>query len=643
MKKIIAILMIIAIMTPFVYGASDTSYVNVMDKTKVLDIEIIADETEWQAMLDNATAEEYISATIIINGEKIENAGIRPKGNSSLNMVARDDTTDRFSFKIEFDHYVKNQTWLGLDKLVVNNMQGDTTYMKEYLSYDIMNYIGVATPLYAFSDISVNGEKWGFYLAIEAIEDSYVQRYYGENHGMLYKPEGEIMNLDDPSNNGVIQAMPIPIEGEQPAFDENMMPENRGGGGMITRGGGIVGGGGMSNGGVSLQYIDDEISSYSAIFDNAKLKKSTEADYQRVIEALKKLSLGEDLENVVDVEATLKYFAAHTVVVNGDSYISNMGHNYYLYEKATQLTMLPWDYNLAFGGFQSGGVSEIVNFAIDTPVSGITLEERPMLAKLLEVPEYMELYHSYLQDIVDGYSYAETFAMLETLISPYVESDPTAFYDYEAYQKGVTELKKLIDRRFQSIDGQLNGNIPSTTAGQTADSSTLIDVSDINLSALGSMGGMGGFGGNRGDRGNMIMGDARNLNMENMQRAMEIIQSVGDGELTEEQLKELEELGFTEDEINMFGNNVPRQGGGMGGMGDQQRQPVEVQPEPEIEPEPEVENVSTEVVSEIIPEPIPQTNYNTFIIIGISTAVILIGLFITILYKRKTLVSVDMP
>src|SRR5690606_21887850 len=126
-------------------------------------------------------------------------------------------------------------------------------------------------------------------------------------------------------------------------------------------------------------------SSYSAIFDNAETKTTTK-DQQRVITALKHLNDGTDLETYVDVEAVLKYFAAHTVVVNMDSYTSNMAHNYYLYEYNGQISILPWDYNLAFGGFQGGAASDVVNLAIDTPVSGVSLEERPLLGKLLEVP-----------------------------------------------------------------------------------------------------------------------------------------------------------------------------------------------------------------------------------------------------------------
>ncbi len=510
-----------------VTGTSEPAYVSAMNKTEIMDFKIIADDNEWADLLENATAEEYIPATVIINGTKIENVGIRPKGNSSLSMVAQDDTTDRFSFKIEFDHYITGQTWLGLDKIVVNNMQGDASYLKEYLSYDIMDYAGVEAPLYAFADISVNDEAWGFYLAVETLEDSYAERIYGNDHGKLYKPESMGMRGEGKMNEF--------IDGRQ----GNM--------------------GGMASNGVSLQYTDDEISSYSAIFDNAVFD-TTKKDNERVVNALKKLSNGEDLENTVDAEAVLKYFAAHTVVVNLDSYVSNMGHNYYLYEDNGQLTILPWDYNLAFGGFQSGSASSVVNFPIDTPVSDVSLEDRPLLGKLLEVPEYLDLYHSYLQQIVDGYFnsglFEQTVNAMDALISPYVEADPTAFYDYEAYQVAVAELKELGLLRAESINGQLDGSIPSTSEGQNAAANKLIDASGINLSALGSQGGMGrGFGSidpgqDRMDAGGNLkrpqngMGGMPDMDRVTLQKAMEVMQAAGENDLTEEQLAQLKDLGF---------------------------------------------------------------------------------------------------
>ena len=91
------------------------------DTEEIISINIKMDENEWDEMLKNASSEEYYSCDVVINGTTIHNVGIRPKGNTSLSSIAMDPDTDRFSFKLEFDHFVEGQTCYGLDKLILNN------------------------------------------------------------------------------------------------------------------------------------------------------------------------------------------------------------------------------------------------------------------------------------------------------------------------------------------------------------------------------------------------------------------------------------------------------------------------------------------------------------------------------------------
>lgn len=575
-------------------SAAALDYVNQMDKSKILSVEISADASAWQSMLDNAINEEYISADITINGTTIKNVGIRPKGNSSLNSIARDEDSNRYSFKVKFDEYVQGQTWLGLDTLVLNNNYSDASSMKEYLSYDIMSFIGVDSPLYSYADIQVNNESWGFYLAVEEVDSAYLDRTKN-GEGELYKPESMDMQggMPDRTNNltagdtatvsptesaaGTTEATEIAATKttQSTAATVTPTPTTEEAGvqspkAVGDRGQGGFGGMGAS-GGVSLLYTDDNESSYSAIFDNAETKTDT-ADHQQVIEALKNLNSGTDLEKYVDVDEVLRYLAAHTVVVNLDSYSGNMGHNYYLYENNGQLSILPWDYNMAFGGFQSGDASAVVNFPIDTPVSGVSMEDRPMIAKLLEVPEYLETYHKYLQEIIDGYfangKFEQTVNGLNDLISTSIKNDPTAFSTYEEYQAAVTELIKLGTLRAESIEGQLNGTIPSTSQGQEAAPETLIDASSVNMSALGSMGGgMGGDMGGRAPGGAGMPGLPEGVSMETMQKAMDILRAAQDGQLTEEQRTQLHELGLTDEQIEEL-LALPMAGPGGGNFGD---------------------------------------------------------------------------
>lgn len=256
------------------------------------------------------------------------------------------------------------------------------------------------------------------------------------------------------------------------------------------------GGFGGSSGGGSLVYTDDDSDSYSSIFENAVFNRSGEKDYQRVITAMKKLSEGDELEEYFNVDQILRYFAVHTAVVNLDSYISSMQQNYYLYEEDGKVTILPWDYNLAFGGFQSGNAEAVINFPIDTPVSGVELSERPLIGKLLEVEEYKERYHEYLKQIVDfinGGDFEEKVDAVDSLISGYIEKDATAFCTYDQYKSAVETFKKLCRLRAESVQGQLDGTIPSTTDGQNG-LDALIPADGISISTMGSQGG-GGEGG----------------------------------------------------------------------------------------------------------------------------------------------------
>lgn len=483
-------------------AANTVGYEKYFNENKIMSVDIIANDESWQKMLDNAESETYIKCDVRINGERIDNVGIRPKGNSSLQQVSSSGS-DRYSLKIEFDHYVKDQTFHGLDKLVLNNNVADATEMKEFISYEIFESVGVAVPLHSYAQLKVNGVKKGLYLAIESMEESYAYRIYGPEYGKLYKPESINMGgafgaqeaanefvkfqesrKDDTSDSTSTDADQSGSSGVIQKSDS--FNENRAG---HFDGRGLEAGGGGA--GTDLVYTDDKISSYSGIFDTAAFK-TTRKDNKRVIKALQNLNSGTDLERYINVKATLRYFAAQTFIINFDSYYGSLQHNYYLYEKDGQLTMLPWDLNLSFAGYESGSASSAINYPIDTPVSGVSMVKRPMLNKLLEVPAYKELYHKYLKEIVKDYidsgKFAEKIEATNQLIKPYVEEDSTAFYTAEQYEEAVPVLKKFGVLRAESIAGQLDGTIPSTKDGQEKDSSKLVDTGNLDITVLGSQG-----------------------------------------------------------------------------------------------------------------------------------------------------------
>lgn len=156
------------------------------------------------------------------------------------------------------------------------------------------------------------------------------------------------------------------------------------------------------------------------------------------------------------------------------------------------LSMLPWDYNLAFGGFMGSSDAEaLVNWSIDDPTSDGDTESRPMLAWIFESEEYTELYHAAFAEFIESVFTSGEFERLfdETveLISPYVERDPTKFCTYEEFELGAETLREFCLLRAESIGYQLAGE------------DVTVDASGLDISAMGSMNNTAGGG--KGFRG----------------------------------------------------------------------------------------------------------------------------------------------
>ena len=413
----------------------DDSYVH------TLDIRI----GDWDAFLAAATEENYTECDVEIDGEVFSSVGLRAKGNNSLRLV-NEYGLERYSLKIEFDHFQDGNTYYGLDKLSLDSSYQDNSYMKNYLAYDMMDYMGVPSPLCSYVWVTVNGEDWGLFLAVEEPEEAFARRNYGADHGKLYKPDYRSLEA-----------------------------ENRD---------------------VALQYTTEDPADYDNIFRNAKFDIDAE-DQARLIGALKTLSEGTDLEPAVNVDEVLRYFTVQVFVVNLDSYLGRTGHNYFLYEEDVIISMLPWDYNLAFATYSLGMPDPIndaelyVNYPIDTPASGEIMTNRPLYHNLMKNEEYFAKYHAYFDEFIreyfeSGYFVKKT-AETAKMISPYVKKDPTAFCSYEDHLTAVRTITDFCMLRAESVRGQLSGTIPSTIRGQQEDTESRVDASEVWLPDMGEI------------------------------------------------------------------------------------------------------------------------------------------------------------
>lgn len=439
-------------------SAADTYAAHIFQEDTVNEINIEIDEVDWQDMLENPLEEEYHKANVTINGETIGNVAIRTKGNNSLTSVANSDS-DRYSFKLDFDYYDNNGNYYGLKKLCLNNNYSDNSSMREYISYKIMGEMGLDVPECAYSHITVNGGEWGLYLAVEPVDEVFLAAHFADATGDLYKPEGK---------------------------------------------------GGT---GADLVYNGDDISAYTGLNLKTNLNSS---DGKEILALMQALEDGEGLEEVLDVEKALKYIAANVALANFDSYLGNTTHNFYLYEENGRFTIIPWDMNLAFGGFGGGEVDiyeptkqsmggfgggdkrkdtqdndAVTNAAENTEAQAdannqpqppdnadmrgmpsMDSGEKPLVTTLLENETYRSMYEGYLKEIAEKYFTQEYMTELVTkihdLIAPYVQNDPTAFCTYAEFEQvcstDPTDQYSLVYyavNMAESIENQLNGGEPT--------------------------------------------------------------------------------------------------------------------------------------------------------------------------------------
>jgi len=473
---------------------------------RVVEVRIVLPEEDWTAMQANPVEERYFRADFWFDGEPVSDVAVRPKGNSSLRSVAGLGSP-RLSLKVDFNLFNSARTFRGLKKLNFNNGFKDPTLIRERLASELFAWMDVPAPRVSHVDLWVNDTHLGVYSQVEQIDKTFLGKHFARDGGNLYKPEempgslnwteaeleeqravlaaieesGSADGLDLNVGGGKLREImdaleqkepatpaaeekaasgepmpPMPPEGPRP---QAMPPE-----GWRPQGGAPPGGmpppegffppegfvppegfappemmpGGMGPEGWRPDYMDlmglktnENSPDHSALFELLDVLNSVPDD-----------AFPSRIEKVLDVDGALRFLAVSTMLVHLDNYIGS-GHNYYLYEIDGRFTVLPWDFNEAFGTFNMGIDREgLINYYIDEPTCG-PVSERPLAERLLSHPPYLDRYHEYLDDLLNGPFAHDALASrvdeLADLIRPFVEADELKFFSTADFERGLTE------------------------------------------------------------------------------------------------------------------------------------------------------------------------------------------------------------
>lgn len=257
-----------------------------IDKNKLTIIEIIATDEEMEYLKNNTDTEPYIKVDVIINGTKIKNCGLRTKGSTIYSKLGETTNPTRFGYLLELDYYTKNQNYDGIKKFFLNTNAYDKSTIREMICYDIYEIADVKTVKRSLCDLTIGGKDEGIYTLVEVPTENFINRTYGNNDGVIYKPK-------------------VPIE------DENK----------------------------NVVDIDK-------ILDGRMYGSVNSNKIGLLSESLKNIEENNNIEEYMDVSAMIDYLAVCFLIDNHDSYISSTSRNYYIYQHGKKITFLPYDLDL---------------------------------------------------------------------------------------------------------------------------------------------------------------------------------------------------------------------------------------------------------------------------------------------------------
>ena len=137
-----------------------------------------------QASIDALYADPYTytEAGVTFDGEAVSPVGVRLRGKiGSFRQLS-----GKPKFKIDFNQFISDQRFYGLETLSLNNSIVDCSYLKEHIGYALFEAAGVPASRTGVARVSVNGAPYGLYTIIEVPDDRFLTRHYTDPDGNLY-------------------------------------------------------------------------------------------------------------------------------------------------------------------------------------------------------------------------------------------------------------------------------------------------------------------------------------------------------------------------------------------------------------------------------------------------------------------------
>lgn len=135
---------------------------------------------QWQFGAQNDR--EQVKVTVREGGQTYTNVALQLKGAAGSFRPIDDNP----ALTLNFDKFVDNQTFHGLDKLSLNNSVQDQTYLSEQFARELFLKAGVPTPRATHATVQLNGRDLGLYVLVEGWNRRFLKKHFADPSGNLY-------------------------------------------------------------------------------------------------------------------------------------------------------------------------------------------------------------------------------------------------------------------------------------------------------------------------------------------------------------------------------------------------------------------------------------------------------------------------
>ncbi|MCH2100964.1 MAG: CotH kinase family protein [Planctomycetes bacterium] len=376
------------------------------DRGTLRTLELSFAQPDWEDQLKNnklAGLQEYIAGDLTVDGITYANIGVRYKGNSSYWLR---QGGQKPPLHIDMKAMGVDQDLYGYHKLILNNQWSDSSLMREVMAYRVLNEFTPSSRA-NFVKVEINGSNYGIYTNVEHLGGKFTKRWFGNEDGFRYKA--------------------VPPDNWQDTINTPPPP-----------------------GDLALQDISGSVGRARRAYELKNREGDPEAhlDILAAIDVLNNTAsadLIDGLSPLFDTDGAIWHLALNNALASLDSYY-NSGRNYYLYHDShhDRISVLPWDYNMAFGGY--GNTPNTLS-----PTKGAGDIERPLLSNLVEGGVLRQQYlahHAAISELVlDPAILSAEIDALAALIDLEVQNDTRLNLSYFNWQNGLGQLKTYIANR----------------------------------------------------------------------------------------------------------------------------------------------------------------------------------------------------